>query len=223
MKNLIAYFVPHPPIIIPEIGKGEERKIQTTISSYQTIALEIAKFKPETIIIVSPHATTYEDYFRIESGATSKGDFTSFSAPQISCTAKHDEDFFKALEKRANKQNFPCGTKGRQNTSIDHGTLIPLYFINKQYTNYKLVRLSFSGMPFITHYNYGKLIQEIIKDEPDKRFVFIASGDLSHMLKEDGPYGYANEGPLFDKTICDILKSGDFLKLFSMLPIAFYQ
>lgn len=216
MKNLIAYFVPHPPIIIPEIGKGEETRIQKTIFAYQAIALEIAEFKPETIIIVSPHATTYEDYFRIESGVASKGDFASFSAPQILCTAKHDQEFTKALEKKANERSFPCGTKGRQNTYIDHGALIPLYFINKQYTNYKLVRLSFSGMPFITHYNYGKLIQEIIKSEPNKRFVFIASGDLSHMLKEDGPYGYVSEGPLFDKTICDILKSGDYYELFSI-------
>ena len=216
MKNLIAYFVPHPPIIIPEIGKGEEKRIQKTISAYHKIALEIAEFKPETIIIISPHSTTYEDYFRIESGAASKGDFASFSAPQITCAVKHDQEFIKALENRASVQNFPCGTKGRQKTSIDHGTLIPLYFINKQYAKYKLARLSFSGMPFITHYNYGKLIQEIIKGEPDKRFVFIASGDLSHMLKEDGPYGYVDEGPLFDKTICDILKNGDFFELFSI-------
>ena len=28
MSIIAAYIVPHPPIILPEIGKGEERKVQ---------------------------------------------------------------------------------------------------------------------------------------------------------------------------------------------------
>ena len=42
MNNLKAYFVPHPPLIVPEIGKGEEHAIKKTIDAYQHIAKEIA-------------------------------------------------------------------------------------------------------------------------------------------------------------------------------------
>jgi len=48
--------------------------------------------------------------------------------------------------------------------------------------------------------------------------IVIASGDLSHKLKEDGPYGFVKEGPLFDKLITDIFASGDFSALLSISP-----
>lgn len=35
-----TFIVPHPPLIVPEVGGGEERKIQKTIDSYHKIARE---------------------------------------------------------------------------------------------------------------------------------------------------------------------------------------
>ena len=42
----------------------------------------------------------------------------------------------------------------------------------------------------------------------------VASGDLSHRLKEDGPYGYQAEGPRYDKRIMEVMGSGNFAELF---------
>ena len=36
-----AYIVPHPPIILPEIGRGQERVIQNTVNAYRMIAHDI--------------------------------------------------------------------------------------------------------------------------------------------------------------------------------------
>ena len=44
----------------------------------------------------------------------------------------------------------------------------------------------------------------------DRRVVLIASGDLSHKLKDDGPYGYAIQGPAFDAAVTDAMASADF-------------
>ena len=66
MGLLKAYVVPHPPMIIPEVGKGSEKQIIDTIESYEEIAKEISELNPETIIISSPHAPTYIDYFHID-------------------------------------------------------------------------------------------------------------------------------------------------------------
>jgi hypothetical protein len=41
------------------------------------------------------------------------------------------------------------------------------------------------------------------------RAVFIASGDLSHKLAHDGPYGYNPAGPEFDRHIVDCVRNGD--------------
>ena len=55
--------VPHPPLIVPEVGKGEEKKIQDTIDAYHRVAGKIGELKPETIVLISPHQIMYADYF----------------------------------------------------------------------------------------------------------------------------------------------------------------
>ena len=40
---LAGYMVPYPPIAVHEIGRGEERKIQSTMDSYAETAKEIAE------------------------------------------------------------------------------------------------------------------------------------------------------------------------------------
>lgn len=64
--------VPHPPLIIPDVGKGEERKIQHTIDAYR-----------ETILLISPHQVMYADYFHISPGKRAKGDFDQFRAGHV--------------------------------------------------------------------------------------------------------------------------------------------
>ncbi len=44
------YLLPHPPIIIPEVGCGEEEKIWDTSKSFYEIGKEIAEKAPDTII-----------------------------------------------------------------------------------------------------------------------------------------------------------------------------
>lgn len=79
-----AFIVPHPPLIIPQIGRGEEKKVSKTIESYRQIADDIAAIKPETIIISSPHSVMYYDYFHISPGSYACGSFADFRAPQVS-------------------------------------------------------------------------------------------------------------------------------------------
>ncbi len=46
-----------------------------------------------------------------------------------------------------------------------------------------------------------------------RRTVVIASGDLSHRLAAQGPYGYKEEGPEYDRRVMDVMGNGDFGKL----------
>ena len=63
-----AVMVPHPPIALHEVGRGEEEKISATLNAYKTAMKEIADAKPETIIVLSPHAVMYRDWFNVSSG-----------------------------------------------------------------------------------------------------------------------------------------------------------
>ena len=49
------FITPHPPIILEEIGRGEEKKAQATIDGMNKVAEEIARIKPKTIAFVTPH------------------------------------------------------------------------------------------------------------------------------------------------------------------------
>jgi len=221
MSIIAAYIVPHPPIILPEIGKGEERKVQKTIDSYKKIAAEIAESEPETIVITSPHATLYADYFHISPGRHAAGDFGQFGGRGLVISADYDEEFVQELEKTAEENNIPAGTAGERDPRLDHGTMIPLRFIQKAWDPnkkpFKIVRIGLSGESLLTHYEFGKCIAEVA-EKLNRRTVFVASGDLSHRLKEDGPYGFVKEGPIFDQQITNIMRSGNFSEIFNLDP-----
>ena len=83
MSVIAAYMVPHPPMIIPQVGRGSEKQIQKTVAAYEQVADEIASLMPETILISSPHAILYGDYFHISPGKEATGDFGSFRAKDV--------------------------------------------------------------------------------------------------------------------------------------------
>lgn len=51
---LRAYVVPHPPVVLPEIGRGREEEIAATGKAMRQVAREIAELAPDTIILSSP-------------------------------------------------------------------------------------------------------------------------------------------------------------------------
>lgn len=212
-----AFIVPHPPIILPEVGRGEEKKIFMTTEAYFEVARRIAALKPETIVLTSPHATLYADYFHISPGKRASGDLRRFGVSNVSIDAEYDEEFAFKLAENADAEGIPAGISGEREKHLDHGTLIPLYFINRIYTDFKLVRIGLSGLSPIEHYRLGKVIKKTA-EKLGRKTVFIASGDLSHRLLADGPYGFAPEGPEFDKLVTTAMDKGDFLSFLSVEP-----
>ncbi len=212
MSIIGAFMVPHPPLIIPEVGCGEEKAIEKTIRAYRTVAERISALHPDTIVVTSPHSVMYQDYFHISPGTQAEGSFARFRAPQVKIHAAYDTSFVRELADTAETESFPAGTMGERNSELDHATMIPLYFVNMYYRDYQLVRTGLSGLSFARHYQFGKLIQDV-SARLDRRTVFIASGDLSHRLNDEGPYGYAKEGPEYDAEIMKTMSGGDFASL----------
>ena len=213
MAIIAAFMVPHPPMIVPAVGRGSEGQVKTTIESYQRVAEEIARLKPDTIIISTPHSVMYADYFHISPGKWAKGSFAQFGAPEVSFDVDYDYELTRALSSLADKKGFPAGTMGEKDRELDHGTMVPLYFITQQYNNFKLVRTGLSGLDLYTHYEYGMMIKKVAEDL-NRRVVYVASGDLSHKLQEYGPYGFAPEGPKYDKRIMDVCSRAAFGEMF---------
>lgn len=204
--------VPHPPLIIPEIGRGEEQNIQDTVCAYHEVGKRIAELKPETIVLISPHQIMYADYFHISPGHSGKGNFGRFRAGQVEMTVDYDTEFVENLCKLAAAGNLPAGTAGERDKRLDHGTMVPLYFIDQYWADRKLVRVGLSGLSLAAHYELGRRIKETA-EVLDRNVVVVASGDLSHRLTAEGPYGYKEEGPEYDRRVMDVMGNGSFGEL----------
>ncbi len=213
MAIIRAYMVPHPPLIVPEVGRGNERQVEATIAAYTRVAEEISALKPETVIISSPHATLYADYFHISPGKGAEGNLAQFRAPQVRFGEQYDEELVTAIEHIAAAEDFPAGTLGQIAPELDHGTMVPLYFIKQFYSDFKLVRIGLSGLPLEDHYRLGQIVQQAVS-ELGRRAVYVASGDLSHKLQRHGPYGFAPEGPEYDARVMDVCARAAFGELF---------
>ncbi|MBR2698356.1 MAG: AmmeMemoRadiSam system protein A, partial [Clostridia bacterium] len=155
MPIIAAYMVPHPPMIVPEVGRGSEAQIEATTRAYVKVAKEIAALKPETIVISSPHATMYADYFHISPGRGAKGSFARFRAPQVRFEVSYDHELARTVERLAIANDLPAGTRGQRDPELDHGTMVPLYFIRRYYEDFRLVRVGLSGLPLEDHYRLG--------------------------------------------------------------------
>jgi len=217
MSILGAVVVPHPPIILPAVGRGEERKIQSTIDAYRKAMDCLAALRPDTVVLLSPHATMYADWFHISPGAGAKGDLSQFGAPMVRTEISYDEEFADALSCLCMEKGVPAGTQGEKSSALDHASVIPLCFLHETGLRCSVVRIGLSGLPAAAHYGLGKCITETA-DRLSRRTAIIASGDLSHRLTEDSPYGFAPEGPEFDRRVTEALKSGDFGALLRFTP-----
>lgn len=217
MSMLGAIITPHPPVLLPEVGGGREREIAATDRAMRTAAETVAAWQPDVIIVSSPHTILYRDYFHIAPGDGAVGDMSRFGAPEVRIQASYDTLLREEIIRRAEAEGLHVGTLGQRDSELDHGVLIPLYYLRKAGVRCPIVRMGLSGFSPLDHYRLGKCVQDAV-NALGRRAVFLASGDLSHKLKADGPYGYAPEGPQFDDAVTRTMASGDFLEFLTIDP-----
>lgn len=217
MSVIRAYALPHPPLAIPGVGRGQETGISKTLASFNKVSEEIAELAPETIVFITPHNVLYSDYFHISPGTSAYGDFSRFGDSGTRIETSYDTEMAEEISRRAEQRGIPAGGLGERDKKLDHGVTVPMWFINCRYTGYKAVRISQSGMDPSSHYRLGQFIAEAA-EAAGRKTVLIASSDMSHKLKDDGPYGFAPEGPVFDGAVAQALSAGDFMALFKITP-----
>jgi len=210
-----AIAVPHPPLIIPQVGRGDEKTIQKTVDAYRAAMAFLAAQAPESLVLVSPHADLYAAWFQISPGGSAKGDFGRFGAPGVQVRAQYDTALAAAITAEAKRQGLPAGPQREHAAGLDHGSSIPLYFLQQAGVEAPVVRVGLSGLSLAEHYRLGQCITAAAGD---RRVAFVASGDLSHYLKKDGPYGYRPEGPQLDAAITGAFAGGDFDALLGIAP-----
>ena len=229
MGIVYACVVPHPPLIVPAVGRGEEAAILPTTQAYQQVAREVVAAKPDLMVVTSPHAPYFRDAFHVTTDATLHGSMAQFMASNCRMTAQCDVAFAKAVADGLDKADIPVATSDFFPDDMDHGTFVPMHFIREAYREADpampagdlpcpIVRIGLSMLPPELHRELGHIIAHVA-EEQGKRVAFVASGDLSHKLKDDGPYGFEPAGPVFDEEICKLFEAGDLEGLFHMDPV----
>lgn len=214
MGNIIgSYIFPHPPIIIPEIGRGEEKGAMETVAAARKAAADIKRDNPATIIVTTPHGPVFQDFVFINLSNTLKGDFSRFGGRDVKLSFPNDIELAGRIIQHAREEGIMAGDieesiAGQYGVSreMDHGALVPLYFVGKELNNFKLVHIAIAGLPFMELYKFGMCIAKAVQ-ESDERVVFLASGDLSHRLSHDAPYGFSESGRKFDELFIDSVKT----------------
>ena len=178
-----AAIIPHPPILIPNIGKDKLPELEKTKRAFLLLEQDLYLAKPHTIIIISPHIGLYDDSFAVNAHTHFVSKFSEFG----DLTTR--KEWPGAPDLAAKIAHASHGTNTSiQLTSVeelDHGATVPLYYLTDHLLDVKVLPLGFSRLSASDHVLYGELLGNIIM-ESDKRIAVVASGDLSHGLDEAG-------------------------------------
>ena len=174
-------------------------------------------------MVTSPHAPMFRDGFHVTTDDVLDGSMARFRAPHEQIHASCDVELAREIVVRANAAGIAAVGSDRYREDMDHGTYVPLYFVREAWRSANpgtsddlpcpIVRIGLSGLSPAMHDELGHVIAQAAA-ALGRRMGFIASGDLSHKLLPEGPYGFAPEGPVFDECIGEIFASGDLGGLF---------
>lgn len=225
MNNLIGCaLMPHPPIMVPEVGKEEVAKVNDTVQAAEKVAAALKEYNPHTVVLITPHGPVFEDAAGISVHPRLKGNLAAFGVPEVSLAFETDGLLARHIIRKAERLGVnlielsdDLAKTYRFSLQLDHGALVPLYFLHKAGFKGQLVHLSMGMLPYEEMYTFGKAVQAAI-GMVDKRVAVIASGDLSHRLTPDAPAGFSPRAKEFDRLIVDSISNMDVKTLLNIDP-----
>ncbi|TDO84826.1 AmmeMemoRadiSam system protein B [Halanaerobium saccharolyticum] len=213
-----AALLPHPPIVIEEIGGRELKKAEKTVQGFKKTAAEIAEFKDELdlLVFITPHGPVFRSTASVIIKEDLKGNFGDFGHPKLKFSEKSDTKFAEKLISNVKEENLslqPLRKNDLKNYGVDqeldHGIMVPLNYLEKAGIKLPVLPISIG---FISYEELYKIGQEIARtaSELDYKIGVIASGDLSHRLKKGAPAGFNPDAHIFDEKLMQYFRGKDF-------------
>ncbi len=199
---VFSAIVPHPPIAIPGVGKENQKKLHKTLKALEILARDFELAKPDLVIVISPHGDIYPDAFTINTLPEYEANFHQFGDFETQLNFSGDISFINRFKEQVESR---LAVNLKSNELVDHGISIPLYFLSRNYSDFKIVPITYSFLSYEKHLQFGEELKEAIVNS-DKRIAVIASGDLSHRLSLKAPGGFSPQAKDFDKKLVQILK-----------------
>lgn len=206
MPLVFAGLTPHPPLLIPNIGKEKTEKLKATKAAFEQLERELYGAKPQILIVITPHESLFEDTFTINAHPALASHFEEFGDMATKKEWRGTPYLAAKIEHRARRERVRIRLVS--NPYLGYGASVPLYYLTSHTPNTHILPIGYSGLPKEDHVRFGQLLKEIIM-ESDKRIAVIASGDLSHTLAETSPAGFHAHGKLFDALLQERLAEGN--------------
>jgi MEMO1 family protein len=197
-----AYICPHPPLLIPSIGKNYFAQVKSTVRAMNELGNEIKEKEISTIVIISPHGQVQMDAMFINGSKHMQGNFIGFG-DNTSMKIENNVDLAENIKKIAEAKKIPTEIMS-ENIFLDHGVMVPLFFLKKHNPKIKIVSITFSHLDYEKHFEFGEAIYDAI-ESAEENISLVASGDLSHRLAINAPSGYSLKGREFDELLMELL------------------
>ena len=203
--------MPHPPVIVPAVGQGREQEAAATLKGVETLCAELAALpggRPDLLVALSPHQPYAPGGLFLNSATRYHGSLSAFGAPRVALDMRMDANSFQALASHLTEKGFQVFTGAGEDISQDHGSIVPLHFIAAAFGG-ELPPVLLGSPIGLAPEQALELGKALASFEPGLRCALLASGDLSHRLKQDGPNGYHPDGQVFDDAVVRAFTEGD--------------
>ncbi|AEF93157.1 AMMECR1 domain protein [Desulfotomaculum nigrificans CO-1-SRB] len=222
MSVVFGGIMPHPPIALPEVGGAEADKVMDSRQAMLDLGQRIKQSGAEILVLISPHAPVFGDGIAINISPQTRGNMGQFGAAQVSFTCRYDPKLGTEIGWQAEELGIPVIDLDEQiarqtgiNLQLDHGMMVPLYFLRQAGVELPLVPCSMGIFSPEKLYSFGVAVQRAAEALGSKVAV-VASGDLSHRLTPDAPAGFDPRGKEFDQKIVALIKSLDVTGLINL-------
>ena len=203
---VFACLVPHPPVLVPAVGRGREEGARATCEAFGEIAQTLERAHADTLLLICPHGPVTLQRFHILTGRLN-GDLSRFDAADVAFDIETDEDLVHAIGAEADKRGLPLSEVGTWEFH-DHSAWVPLSFLRAAAPRAKVVAISISFLPAADHLELGRAIATAAEGL-GRRIAIVGSADGSHTLAENGPYGFHPAGPRFEQEYRQALEAWD--------------
>jgi AmmeMemoRadiSam system protein A len=214
MPGIVAgALVAHPPILLTEVGGAQSQRVRATADAIRVLDGILSTVDAPLAIVISPHSPSSMTSLPVRRAAHATGDLSRFRAPQVRVDAQGDVMLAAALVADGQRAGFTL--TWAEESDLDHGVVVPLHSLPRTMANKRCIFLGVSGWPLQRFVEFGAWLQRRLRDHSA---ILIASGDLSHRLTPDAPYGFRPEGPVFDRLVIDALRERHWDRIESLNP-----
>jgi len=204
--------VPHPAVSIPDIGgQSAPDQITQTLKALATIRQELYASKPDTVVIISPHASSRPDTLSIHQNKDCQITFKQFGDLGNYFNLQTNMGLSYRLIERLEST---APVMAHEETLIDYGSAVPLFHLLNKLQEVKVCIIgTASDIDLVQHFSYG---QQLLKplDTTNERVAIIASADLSHDKKGDQP----ETGSAFDHQVIRLLEKNNIKEFLALAP-----